>query len=468
MIRNIADQTNKYSVQRTGSSVGTTPSEIEQLIGMHLLMGVIRMPSYRMYWSEQTRYPPIADVMPLKRFEQLRRYLHVNDNTDCKPTTHADHDRLFKLRPLLTAFQANCLSIDQESEQSIDEQIVPYKGRVPIKQYVRNKPHKWGFKLFLRCGVSGIVYDFRVYTGKGTVSNAADSGLGISGNVVLDLCQNVPRGRNFEVYFDNWFSSEKLVEELKKDGILSVGTIRQNRLKGCPLSTDKQMKKDGRGAVSVAVKPSSGICAVKWMDSRPVTMISSHLGVEPAGQVKRWSTKEKKEIKVQCPAIVEVYNKHMGGVDLCDMMMELYRIKIRHKRWYIKLVFHFVQLATVNGWFLLRRHCGQRGEKCTLSLMEFTVQIADALCRAGKPLVTPKRGRPAADAPAPSPSRRARKALMPLQDIRRDRLDHFAIHASRGKCAHCKTGFTRWKCEKCKVMLCLNKNNNCFYSFHKV
>ena len=48
----------------------------------------------------------------------------------------------------------------------IDEQIIPTKGCSNIKQYFPNKPNKWGIKVWARCGISGVVYDFEVHTGK--------------------------------------------------------------------------------------------------------------------------------------------------------------------------------------------------------------------------------------------------------------------------------------------------------------
>ena len=57
---------------------------------------------------------------------------------------------------------------------------------------------------------------------------------------------------------------------------------------------------------------------VQWNDNHPVIVGTNCDGVEPTGFVKRWSSKEKKEISVRIPHVVQSYNKYMGGVDLCD------------------------------------------------------------------------------------------------------------------------------------------------------
>jgi hypothetical protein len=58
-------------MQQTSSSIKISKQEAEQLTGMNLKMGIIKLPSYKMYWSQKLRYPAIADVMPLKRYKKL-------------------------------------------------------------------------------------------------------------------------------------------------------------------------------------------------------------------------------------------------------------------------------------------------------------------------------------------------------------------------------------------------------------
>ena len=76
MTNHLVEQTNLYSVQKTGKSTNTNRKELEQLIGIMMKMGIVKMPHYQNYWSQSTRFTPIADVMSLNR-----RFLHANDNS---------------------------------------------------------------------------------------------------------------------------------------------------------------------------------------------------------------------------------------------------------------------------------------------------------------------------------------------------------------------------------------------------
>ncbi|KAH8035703.1 hypothetical protein HPB51_007947 [Rhipicephalus microplus] len=100
-------------------------------------------------------------------------------------------------------------AVAPEERQSVDEQIILFKGRSPLKQYMKLKHHKWGYKVFTRAGVSRIMHDFIIYEGEST---AHDNGFGISGDIVIDLVKDLPESRNHKLFFDNWFSSLRLVD----------------------------------------------------------------------------------------------------------------------------------------------------------------------------------------------------------------------------------------------------------------
>ena len=140
----IVQNTNLYSVQCKGKSVNTNSKEIKTFIGINMLMGIVKLPQYFDYWSNTLRYPAIADVMSRNRFSELRRYLHFVDNN----SEHDKEDKLFKIRPIIEAVRNQCIKIEPEEFQSVDEQIIPSKTRfTKIRQYNPKKPKNGGLKI---------------------------------------------------------------------------------------------------------------------------------------------------------------------------------------------------------------------------------------------------------------------------------------------------------------------------------
>lgn len=466
-IQLMVDNTNLYSVQKTGKSVNVTVEEMKSFIGMQIVMGIVRMPRYEYYWSRELRYPAVADVMPLKRFEQLRRFLHVVDND-----TFDEHssNKLFKIQPLIDLVRKECIKVEPEEFHSIDEQIIPCKTkRSKIRQYNPKKPHKWGFKNLVRAGASGLMYDFYLYAGKEEVLDNEFTGLQKCAIAVARLCKHLPNHKHHKLYFDNWFTTLPLLQFLKMKGIHAAGTIRMNRIKCCPLQANKDLEKLGRGALDYRTDSNSGLVVAKWLDNKVVLVASNYIGIEPMGTISRWDKSENKHKDIQCPSIVLSYNKSMGGVDLVDMLISLYRIKVKTKRWYIKVLWHLIDICKVNAWNLYRRHFAQLNlpKQKMLSLCQFSTQLGQALMYSNKFFAGSQRGRPSKRASSASikPSKRATVAT-PCQDVRYDNIAHWPEPVDqKQRCRNCQA-YSRTKCTKCKLALCLVKDRNCFQDFH--
>lgn len=101
--------------------------------------------------------------MPLKHFQAIKLNIHFVDNNE----EDGNSDCYFKVRPLLDSVRDKFLKIEEERKFSLDEMMIPCKGtRAGSRcQYVKKKPHKWSFKVFIRAGISGMIYDFLVYGG---------------------------------------------------------------------------------------------------------------------------------------------------------------------------------------------------------------------------------------------------------------------------------------------------------------
>ena len=128
-------------MQKSGTSVNTNKDEIPSFIGIHTLMGIVQLPNYKAYWSRELRFPPVADVMPINRYVKLRQYLHFVDNN----APNNDNDKLFKVRLIITAIRDECVKVEPDEFQAVDEQIIPCKTkRSKIRQYNLKKPKIMG------------------------------------------------------------------------------------------------------------------------------------------------------------------------------------------------------------------------------------------------------------------------------------------------------------------------------------
>ncbi|XP_067939620.1 piggyBac transposable element-derived protein 3-like [Watersipora subatra] len=165
--------------------------------------------------------------------------------------------------------------------------MVPFTGQSGLKQYIKSKPKKWGYKIWVRSGVSGYVYDFQLY--QGASGNRPEKVLGLSPDVVMWLPDRLA-GKNHKVYFDNLFTALELLTELKKKKIYAVGTLCKNRLCGADavLICDKGMRT--RGSATYATK-NDNITIVKWNDNNLVYTASTFVGMQPTSIVQRWDKK---------------------------------------------------------------------------------------------------------------------------------------------------------------------------------
>ena len=83
--------------------------------------------------------------------------------------------------------------------------MVPFKGKSFLKQYMPNKPHKWGFKMWGRSGISGFLYDFDLYQERSQTKEKTE--FGICADIVLKLTSTLPKHCNFKVFAYNFFTT---------------------------------------------------------------------------------------------------------------------------------------------------------------------------------------------------------------------------------------------------------------------
>lgn len=206
LVQLIVSESIRYAHQN-GREFSVEIHEMKAFLGLNLVMGYHTLPSLRDYWSTEpdVAVPFVANARA--RFEELRKNLHFCNNEKVRDPSSPNFDRAYKIRPVIQhlneLFQN---ALNNTKEQSIDEHMIKFKGHNVMKQYIKNKPVKWGFKLWCRCdSATGYLFEFDLYTGKRTTG--IEYGLGES--VVLQLTEKL-KGLRCEIYIDNFFNSPLL------------------------------------------------------------------------------------------------------------------------------------------------------------------------------------------------------------------------------------------------------------------
>lgn len=368
------DETYRYaeqSLRGTNKEWSTNAEEIRAYLGCMILMGINRLPEIRDYWSndEYLHYSPIADRISRDRFEQITRYLHFADNDTLPARGEEGFFRLQKVDPVISALKQNFRAAYYPNrELSIDEAMIPFKGRSSMKQYVPLKPVKRGFKVWAMAdSLNGYMYDFNVYTG----ASGGDRETGLGEKVVLQLAESIKRNHH-HLYFDNYFSSISLLSKLFEDGTYACGTIRTNR-KLYPTEISEEAKRFDRGQSTF--RQCGNIVATAWKDNKVVNVVSTLASPTDITSVNR-RQKDGTRVAVECPMCVALYNQYMGGVDVGDQLQGYYHVRLKCTKNYKYIFWFLVDVSTTNA-FILYSFDVQTGTPMTLK--QFRMKLAEQL-----------------------------------------------------------------------------------------
>ncbi|XP_049809536.1 piggyBac transposable element-derived protein 4-like [Schistocerca nitens] len=319
----IVEQSHRYSVQcNPDRPIDLSCDDIKKFIGICLVMSIVHVPNTRDYWGEVTGTHLIKTTMTVNQYEQIRKFLHFNDNSAMIPRGEKGHDRLFKIRPIIELMRSRFQTIPVEECVSVDEQICSTKARSCLKQYMPNKPHKYGYKLFVISGISGYAHDFEIFTGDENEPEKRVTGeedLGASANVVVRLSRILPRNMNHTLYCDNYYTSLPLLVWLHKQGIYSLGTVRRNRVPDCKLPSEAELKKMARGASVERVATVDGvdISNVVWKDNKSVMLLSTLAGQQPIHEAgsAAWNSVKEENLKKAWNKIFDTEEKSQGLIE---------------------------------------------------------------------------------------------------------------------------------------------------------
>lgn len=416
MLQFMVDETIRYARQKNDLTFNLTLKEMEKFLGIILFTGYHHLPQEDMYWcrAEDCNTPLVYETMPRQRFRDIKKYLHLcnNDTIDLE-------DKLGKVRQFIEMFCKKLQQFGIFSENlSIDEEMIPYTGKHSAKMYMRGKPIKFGFKLWVLASSDGYPFNLKVYVGKEKMTNNQEK-LPLGTKVVLDLIPCIQTPKCHTIYVDNFFNSLTLLQTMRDKEFRITGTIRENRLQKCPLKESKEMKKENRGAMDkISTKE---ISVVKWNDNHVVCMASNFENVEALNKAKRWCHIKKKKIEIDQPNMVANYNANMGGVDSLDRYLSQYRPKIRGRKWWWPFFTNTVNMAVVAAWRIKR----EGGEK--MPQLDFLRNVTLALIKREEA----------------KPSHQTGHLPKQNNDVRFDGINHFIESGyKQSRCKFCKKKYS--------------------------
>ena len=340
------------------NSLVITRQDLETFIGVSILIGVYkgRGEPIRAVWSESEGRKCISQFMSRPMFEKITKYIRFDLSN-----TRQTRRQVTKFAPMGYVFdmweqQLSKPFIPYEYV-TVDETLVPFRGRCSFKQYMPSKPAKYGLKFWCLCDAqTGYCLRMMPYLGA-DVGSVRQTGLGE--RVVLDLTRGLDVGRT--VVTDNFFTSFALTRELRNRNLGHIGTVRKNRRE---LPREFTEKKSEAGSSLFGFNEDATLVSFAPKKNKRVVLISSeHSNADI-------------DVTTGKPQIILAYNKSKGGVDHLDQMCGAYTTRKRTNRW-PKCVFqHMVDVTAFNSFVLWSEATNTHGSK----RRQFLKMLGAALC----------------------------------------------------------------------------------------
>lgn len=231
-----------------------------------------------------------------------------------------------------------------EKDICIDETMVPFRGRLNIKQYIPRKSHKYGLKLFKLCVKGGYTWNIKVYAGKEATSTHQE----LSTRVVLEVISSLlTSGRT--LYTDNLYIGVMLAHELIKQQTHLVGTLRKNRKFNPKPVVTKKLK---RGEM-VSLQSNTDVIVSKWKDKRDVLFLST----KSVPELQEVATRRGVALK---PSTILEYNAAKSFIDVSDQIASYASTIRKGVMWYRKLAFELLtNISVVNAHITFKSITGK-------------------------------------------------------------------------------------------------------------
>ena len=333
-----------------------TSEEVVVFLAITVFLGVVKIQNRKVIWKRDSVFhqPWVSRVMTLRRFECLLNAFNCCNYWNLSDQEYAEKNAqncFWQIDAFVQECNRRCAFHFQMGRLfSIDEAVIPWKGRHRARCYNPKKPAKYHLKKFsLNCASTGYVYCHYHYAGKDERRPANVSASLWPIKKLVDQCPSLFE-KSHVCATDNWYSSAQALVYLRNKGIHFVGTIKKGRLavqsasrSGFPVAaTFKNFRgqpKHARAACMIHSTVVEGHAAyvTSWQDKKPVILLSSY--PPSAGDCLRkvkvghaWTQQ-----RFFRPSVIRHYNRSMGGTDLHDQHLAIIRSTVKSRRWQVRL-----------------------------------------------------------------------------------------------------------------------------------
>lgn len=349
MIHDVTEFTNKriaiirQCYSRPEQANFTSTSEIRALIGLLYIIGVYRTAHTNIsdIWKNDGCGIEICRLtMPEYRIRLLLRALRFDDAATREERRAID--KLAAFRDFHQKFVTHCINNYVPGDYlTCDEMLDSFRGRCAFRQYMGNKPAKYGLKIYaLSDARSFYTFNFEVYTGR------QPNGPYLSSNTPEDVVKRLVepiRGSGRVIVTDNYYTSFKLGQDLKTEyNLRLLGTVRKNRRFVPPIMLARRPPQTSFFAFN-----NVGTLVTYAKSKKTFVLLFSTMDVHKEALITPNDDGYRPEMNV-------LYNKTKSGVDHVDQLKNTYSVSRSSRRWPLTLFFSYLNIAGINGYITFK------------------------------------------------------------------------------------------------------------------
>ena len=359
-----------------------TKSDIIEFLGHLLLIWAFKPSSMEIvdFFVLIRAYPEAFGLKDFVIFPQ-KKFNFINKNLDigvtvkvANPEGYSVIDLNKKLNPIIDHFNKKNIEVkipDLSKPLAVDESLRgSYSKSCTVKQYMKGKPAKFGEKTYLLVDSDlfcvKLIYHFpkQFQTYNGTVDDLMD-------NIIPSELKNM----GYTIITDNYFMTLNQLLKMQKENTAVVCTMRANRIQGrFPKSTFLELtKKSGkRNFERKVIIMESKTAPNKFlqiqfytdkMQKKPCILATN----DPFLLQSSLNDPNNKNITKTLPEktrppIADLYNQHMGHVDVYDQQLKKYTVglpvgnRADKTAWLKKTCYYFFDLFVMNTYSMYRKN----------------------------------------------------------------------------------------------------------------